>query len=194
MKPHRHIGPGALVAGLLAGFATPGMAAGDYPFFSLANTDLIVLAAFIIFVGVLVYFKVPTIVTGLLDKRADEIRAELDEARRLREEAIELRASFERKQVEVKDQAARIVERAREDAKIAAEQAKADIAASIERRLKAAEDKIASAEAAALREVRNRAASIAVAAAGDLIAKALSDTDSDALIAESVAAVEQRLH
>ena len=55
--------------------------------FSLGNTDFVVLLAFLLFVGVLIYLKVPGLLMGLLDKRADTIRAELDEARALREEA-----------------------------------------------------------------------------------------------------------
>lgn len=181
----------ALISTLLA---TPAMAAGDYPFFSLRNTDLIVLIAFVIFVGILVYYKVPQMVTGLLDKRADTIRGELDEARRLRDEAVALLAAFERKQAEVKDQSDRIVARAREDATIAADQAKQEMKASIQRRIKAAEDQIASAEAAALRSVRDKAARVAVAAAGDVIAKSLSDAEADALISDAINTVEQRLH
>ncbi len=174
--------------------ATPAMAAGDYPFFSLRNTDLIVLMAFVIFVGILVYFKVPDKVTGFLDSRADTIRAELDEARRLREEALELHASFERKQAEVKDEAARIVEKAKAEATYVAEQAKADINASIARRLKAAEEQIASAEAAAIRDVRNKAVAVAIAAAGDVIAAQMDAARRDALISKSISAARDRLH
>jgi len=67
----------ALIAGLVA---SPAFAAGDV-FFSLKNTDFIVLLAFILFIGVLFYFKVPSLLSGMLDKRADGIKAELDEAR-----------------------------------------------------------------------------------------------------------------
>ena len=67
--------------------ASPAFAAKDKPFFSLANTDFVVLISFLLFVGVLVYFKVPGLLGGLLDKRADGIRADLNEAKSLREEA-----------------------------------------------------------------------------------------------------------
>jgi len=174
--------------------ATPALATGDYPFFSLYNTDMVVLIAFIIFVGILVYFKVPPKIMGLLDNRADTIRSELDEARRLREEALELHASFERKRTEVKEEAARIVEKAKSDAQYAADQAKADIEASIARRMKAAEDKIASAEASAIRDVRNAAVSIAVAAAGDVMAKQMDAERSNALIDKALATAKERLH
>ncbi len=175
--------------------ASPAAAAVEgKPFFSLYNTDLIVLAAFIIFSGVLIYAKVPGKVTSFLDARGEAVQNELNEARRLREEALELYAEFERKQAEVKDQAARIVEKAKADAELAAAQTKADIEASITRRLKAAEDQIASAEAAAIRDVREKATNIAIAAAGDLIAKQMDDARSDALITKAIAAAEARLH
>ncbi|MBN8194877.1 hypothetical protein JI667_22525, partial [Bacillus sp. NTK074B] len=63
--------------------ASPALAATG-PFFSLRNTNFVVLLAFLLFVGVLFYFKVPSLIAGLLDKRAATIRAELAEARKLR--------------------------------------------------------------------------------------------------------------
>jgi F-type H+-transporting ATPase subunit b len=175
--------------------ASPAMAAVEgKPFFSLYNTDLIVLAAFILFSGVLIYAKVPGKLGGFLDARGQSVQAELNEARRLREEALALYAEFERKQKEVKEQASRIVEKAKADAELAAAQTKADIEASITRRLKAAEDQIASAEAAAVRDVREKATNIAIAAAGDLIAKQMDADRSDALVKSAIAAVEARLH
>ena len=71
---------------LLALTASPAFAAGG-PFFSLHNTNFVVLLAFIVFVGILLYAKVPAKIGGLLDARAVQIKAELDEARALREEA-----------------------------------------------------------------------------------------------------------
>lgn len=185
-----------LSAILLAASAAPALAQAydPYPFFSLRNTDLIVFLGFVIFVGILIYFGVPGMITALLDKRAEDIRRDLAEARRLREEAQELRASFERKRAEVKGQAERIVERARADAELAAKQARADLEFSIQRRLKAAEEQIASAEAAALREVRNRAVGVAVAASAELIAANLSRADTKRLIEDSIQTVSARLH
>ncbi len=178
---------------LSVGFATPALAAKG-PFLSLANTDFIVLIAFILFIGVLVYFKVPSMLTGMLDKRAEGIQAELDEARALREEAQTLLASYERKQQEVKEQAARIVESAKADAAAAAEQAKADLETSIARRLAAAEGQIASAEAAAVKEVRDQAITVAVSAAQDVIAAQMTASDGNKLIDAAISEVEGKLH
>jgi F-type H+-transporting ATPase subunit b len=187
-----------LLAALFALAAVPAAAATYNPFaaefYKLTNTNFIVLIAFLIFLGILYYFKVHRIIAEMLDKRAAQIRADLDEARGLREEAQTLLASFQRKQEEVKTQAERIVIHARQEAEEAAAVAKADLARSIERRLKAAEDQIASAEASALREVKDRAAAIAVAAAGDVIAKAMTAKDAGRLIDDAIATVEAKLH
>ncbi len=173
--------------------ASPAFAASG-PFFSLNNTNFVVLIAFVLFVAVLIYLKVPGLVGGLLDNRADNIRKELDEARSLREEAQTILASYERKQKEVAEHAVHIVEHAKEEAANAAVQAKEDLRASIRRRLQAAEDQIASAEAAAVKEVRDSAVNVAIAAAGDVIAKSMTAKDGGALIDAAIADVKKKLH
>ncbi|PJI85235.1 ATP synthase F0 subcomplex B subunit [Yoonia maricola] len=179
---------------LFALAASPALAAGDKPFFSLANTDFVVLIAFVIFLGILVYFNVPGLVGGMLDKRANSIKAELDEAKALREEAQSLLASYERKQKEVQEQSARIVAAAKEEATNAATAAKDDIAKSITRRLAAAEEQIASAEASAVKEVRDQAIAVAVGAAKDVMAKQMDAKSAGAMIDTSIATVAEKLH
>lgn len=178
---------------LLALAGTPALAASG-PFFSLQNTNFVVLIAFIAFVGLLIYLKVPGKLTGMLDARAAQIKADLDEARALREEAKSVLATYERRQKEVQEQADRIVSTAREEALAAAAQAKADLKASIARRMAAAVDQIASAEAAALRQVREQAVSVAVAAAGDVLAKQMTADAAAASIDAAIAQVEAKLH
>ena len=180
-----------ILATMLA--ATPALAASG-PFFSLANTNFVVLLAFILFVGILLYAKLPARLTSALDARAVQIRADLDEAKALREEAQSILASYERKQKDVQAQADRIVATAREEAMTAAAEAKEELKASITRRLAAAEDRIASAETAALRAVREQAVSVAVAAAGDLLAKQMTAEGAGAMIEASIKEVGERLH
>jgi len=175
------------------GFATPALAAKG-PFFSLANTDFVVLLAFLLFIAVLFYFKVPSLLSGMLDSRAEGIKTELEEARALREEAQTLLASYERKQKEVQEQADRIVAAAKEEATAAGEQARVDLAKSLERRMAAAQDQIASAEASAVREVRDQAATVAVAAARDIIAKQMTAASGNSLIDAAIAEVDAKLH
>ncbi|MEC7298450.1 MAG: F0F1 ATP synthase subunit B [Pseudomonadota bacterium] len=173
--------------------ASPAAAASG-PFFSLRNTDFIVLLAFLVFLAVLIYFKVPSILAGLLDKRAEQITSELNEAKSLREEAQALLASYERKQKDVQAQADRIVEAAKKEASDAAAQAKVDLEASIKRRLAAAEEQIASAEASAVKEVKDRAVTVAVAAAREVIASQIKAADANKMIDDAIATVEQKLH
>ena len=182
-----------LAPALLALPSGPVLAA-EGPFFSLRNTDFVVLLSFLVFVGILFYFKVPTLIGSLLDKRATAISAELDEARALREEAQTLLASYERKQKEVQEQASRIVAQARDEAAMAATQAKAELQKSIARRIAAAEEQIAAAEAAAIKEVRDRAVGIAIAAARDVIAKQMTAADGNKLIDDGIAVVDAKLH
>ena len=182
-----------LLTMVAAVFASPALAASG-PFFSLANTNFVVLLAFLLFVGFLIYVKVPALLGKKLDERADNIKAELDEARALREEAQTLLASYERKQKDVQAQADRIVAHAKEEANAAAEEAKDEIKASIARRMQAAEEQIASAEARAIRDVPYQAVVVAVAAARDVIAKQMTAADGNALIDAAIADVEAKLH
>ncbi|MEM7730319.1 MAG: F0F1 ATP synthase subunit B [Pseudomonadota bacterium] len=125
-----------------------------------------------------------------LDKRALAISDELDEARRLREEAQALLASYQRQQAEAEAQAVEIVERARRDAESMAAKARADLAERLQRRAAQAEAKIASAEAQALSEVRSRAADMAVDAARDLIATELTAADRTRLFKEGLSQMD----
>jgi F-type H+-transporting ATPase subunit b len=178
---------------LLTLIASPALAASG-PFFSLQNTNFVVLVAFIAFVALLVYMKVPAKITGMLDARAATIKAELDEARALREEAKSILATYERRQKEVQEQSERIIASAKDEANAAAEQAKADLKASIARRLTAATEQIASAEAGAIRQVREQAVSVAIAAAGDVLAKQMTADGVSASIDAAIAQVEARMH
>lgn len=174
-------------------FASPALAAGDR-FFSLGNSNFVVTIAFILFVGFLIYLKVPGKIGEQLDKRAAGIRSELDEARALREEAQILLANFERQQKDVQEQAERIVAQAKTEATAAFEQARVDLEESIAHRLQMAEDRIVLAEASALREVRDSAITIAVAAAREVIAQQISTTEANKLIDDGIATTGAKLH
>nr|WP_321511507.1 F0F1 ATP synthase subunit B [uncultured Celeribacter sp.] len=178
--------------------ASPALAATSNPFspdfWALHNTNLIVLLGFLVFVGILVWKKVPGLIGGMLDERAAGIQKDLDEARALRDEAQSILASYERKQREVQDQADAIVAQAKKDAEAAAEKAKGDLKSSIARRMAAAEEQIAAAEASAVREVRDTAVSVAVAAAADIVSKQMTATDANKLIDASIEEVGTKLH
>jgi len=168
--------------------------AASGPFFSLKNTDFVVLLSFLLFIAILFYFKVPRLLGGMLDKRSDGIQTEIDEARSLRDEAQSLLASYERKQKEAMEQAERILETAKADAASATEQAKLDLKDSVSRRMAAAEERISTAQAAAEKEVRDAAIKVAIAAASEVISAQLSATEANKLIDSGISEIESKLH
>jgi len=127
------------------------------------DAEFWVLIAFVIAIAYLVY-KTRTIVTGSLDARAAKIKAELDEAQRLREEAQATLADYQRKQRDALKEAEAIVAQAKAEAERAAEQGARDLDAAIERRKHLAVEKIALTEAKVLAELRNLAVDLAIAA------------------------------
>lgn len=173
--------------------AQPAFAASG-PFFTLRNSDFVVLIAFLIFVGILLKAKVPALLGRLLDKRAVGIKSDIDEARALREEAQSILATYERKAREVQAQADAIVVGAKREAQAAADQAKLDLQHNIARRLKAAEDQIHSAESSAVKEVKDRAVSVAIAAAGEVLAAQLGARQKSGTIDAAIEEVKARLH
>jgi F-type H+-transporting ATPase subunit b len=153
-----------------------------------------VLVSFLLFVALMIYLKVPAMVAKMLDERAARIAKDLDEAKKLREEAQALLDSYKGKRAEAEKEAAAIVAQAKSDAEEYAEEARKKLADSIERRTKQAEQKIAQAEAAAVKDVRNVATELAIAAAAKLSAEAAKGTKGAALIEQSIAAVKTRLN
>jgi F-type H+-transporting ATPase subunit b len=110
-------------------------AASDAPPFSLANTDFVVAISFFIFLGVLVYFKVPSIINNLLDKRANIIRQEIDDAHKLLEEAKTLLAKSEREHKDNILKAKDIISSAEKTSKKLLEDSKLDIKVAVSRKL-----------------------------------------------------------
>ena len=174
--------------------AAPAFAGEEGPFFSLHNAEFVVTIAFVVFVCLVIYLGVPKLLARMLDARADTIRKELAEARDLREEAKTLLASYEAKSREVTAQAARIVAQAKDEAQAAANQARSDLAKSIERRLAAAGEKITSAEAAAIRSVREQAVTVAISVTGELLAKQTTAASAKAGIDAAIEQVAAKLH
>lgn len=160
----------------------------------LNNTNIVVALGFLVFVAILLYYRVPAMIAARMDARAARIKADLEEARALREEAQGLLVSYERRQKEVRSQAEDIVAAARTEAERAAEQAKEDIRRAVDRRIRTAADQIAAAEKAAVRQIRDRAVNVAVAAAAEVIQRSMRPEDADALIDAAIADVGQRMH
>jgi F-type H+-transporting ATPase subunit b len=153
-----------------------------------------VAVGFFILVGIALYLKVPAMVTRALDERAERIRAELDEARRLREEAQALLAEYQRKQNDAAKEAEKIIALARDDANAFARESRLRLAESLERRRRLAEDKIARAEADAIEDVRRHAADVAIAAASRLLGQELSPAKAKGLIDDGIKSVRDELN
>jgi F-type H+-transporting ATPase subunit b len=150
--------------------------------------------AFVLFVGLGIYLKVPAMLAKMLDDRADKIGKELAEARKLREEAQALLAEYQKKRAEAEKDAANIVAQAKVEAESYGVETRKKLAETIERRTKQAAQKIAQAEAAAIKEVRTTATEAAIAAASKLIGEAVQGAAGGKFIDESIAAVKSRLN
>ena len=158
------------------------------------DAEFWVAVSFFIFLGVLVYFGVHKKVTDALDHRRDRIKAELDEARRLREEAQNLLAHYQQKQKDAEGEAAAILTNAKADAERMAVEAEAKMNEFVARRTKMAESKIAMAEAQALADVRAAAADAAVTAAERILKDAAKGKVAEDLLASGIEDVKNKLN
>lgn len=142
--------------------------------------------ALVLFIGLLIYLKVPQSIAGMLDQRSQAIAKELHEARRLREEAEKLHAEYEAKRAAAESEAKAIVDAAKEQAVLVAEETRTAMMAAMARRERQAEERIASAETKASDEVRAAAADAAIAAAERMIRERMDDQAQAALVREGV--------
>ena len=153
-----------------------------------------VAVAFVGFLAVLVYFKVPPLIAKQLDARADKIREELEEAKKLREDAQSLFADYQRRQHDALQTAEEIVARAKEDAEILRKESIQELEATLARRQELAEIKIRQAEEKAIAEVQGIAVDVAIAAAAKLMQDGLKGDKADTLIDQSISGLEQQLN
>jgi len=149
---------------------------------------------FVIFLGLLIYLGAHRRVIDGIDRRQVRIKAELDEAVRLRQEAQSVLAEFERKGREAEAEAASIIASAKAEAERLAAEAKARMEDFVVRRTKMAEAKIAQAEAQALADVRAAAADTAVAAAERILSAAAKGKVADDLLARGIEDIKKRFN
>lgn len=148
----------------------------------------------VLFLAFVIYKGALRALMSTLDNRADEIRNNLDEARRLREEAQALLASYHRKQKDAEVQAGEIVEQARKDAESMATQARKDLKDRLERRAAQAEARIETAEAQAIADVKAKAADMALAAAEQIMKNDLSPAQKAALVKTGISEMSKTLN
>ena len=149
--------------------------------------------AFVIFIAATAK-PISRLLTTGLDKRADKIRSDLEEAEKLREEAQDLLASYQRKQRDALAEAEAIIAHAGEEAERLAVQERDKLEDALERRQKQAIDRIAQAEAQALDLVRAKTVDVALDATRDYLAKELKDNQSDALTDAAIKDLPGNLH
>jgi F-type H+-transporting ATPase subunit b len=156
--------------------------------------DFWVAVSFFVFVGVLIKMGVPSMITKALDDRADGVRKELDQARRLREEAQDLLADYQRKQRAADEEAKAIIDQARREAEGMKAESARSLKEQIERRTRLAEEKIARAEAQAVSEVRAAAVDAAISAAERLISDKLEGAGGADLVDRSIRELKGKLN
>ena len=152
------------------------------------------LVALVIFIGIIIYLRAPSMMTKSLDERADRIRNEIEDARKLREDAQQLLAEYQRKRKEAEQEAEDIVAAAKREADQLVEEAKRRTEEYVTRRTELAEIKIRQAERDAVNEVRSKAVDIAVAAAGRILADKVDAKTGAALFDKSVKDVRAKMN
>ncbi|HEU4381348.1 MAG TPA: F0F1 ATP synthase subunit B [Hyphomicrobiaceae bacterium] len=162
--------------------------------FSPRAAEFWVLVSFVVFGLIVLYYKVPAMIAKLLDERSEAIRKEIDEARRLREDAQKLLADYQQKHRSAGQEADAIVEEARKEAEAFAQETRAGLKDTLERRTKLAEDKIARAEAQAVDEVRAAAVELAIAAAEKILREKSAGASGAALIDQGIRDLKGRLN
>jgi F-type H+-transporting ATPase subunit b len=153
-----------------------------------------VAVAFVILMAVFGYVGVHRTVLKALDNRADRIKAELDEARRLKDEAAKLLAEYKARHAKAEGEAQEIIGSAKAEAERIAVEAKAKLEDFVARRTKTAESKIALAEAQALADVRAAAANAAVSAASTILSQSVKGSVADDLLTKGIAEVRAKLN
>jgi F-type H+-transporting ATPase subunit b len=161
---------------------------------SLTNPELWVLVGLLVFFGLLIYLKVlPGALFKALDAHAEKIKAELDEAHQLREEAQALLAEVKAQRDEAERQAAGMIQAAKADAALIASEAKARLEEQITRRAEMAERKIAQAEAQAAADVKSAAVDLAAQAAEQILVARLASGGSDGLVDTAIGQIGAKL-
>jgi F-type H+-transporting ATPase subunit b len=158
------------------------------------DPEIWVLAAFLIFLGALVWLGVPGLLFKSLDDRSARIKSELDEALRLRKEAEEVLAEYKRRQDEAEKTAESIIHNAGLEAERMAADAQAKVEEFIARRTRMAENKIAQAEAQAMADVRAAAADVAVAAAEAMLISTTRGAAAESLLSQGIADLKTKLN
>jgi F-type H+-transporting ATPase subunit b len=168
-------------------------AAGSKKMVSLDNTDFVVLISFLIFVGVLIYFKVPSIVGAFLDKRSNDIQSEIEKAGEILEEAKKILSSIEADHIKTSETIGQMVETARSRAGEEEEKAKKNIEELRRNKLISAEGQVMSNERKILEEIEGRAIDLSIEKVKVKLSQSLSSSDYDDQFDASIQSIEKGL-
>ena len=170
-----------------------GNAAGSKKMFSLDNTDFVVLISFLIFVGVLIYFKVPSMIAEFLDKRSDNIQNEIEKASEILEEAKKILSSIESDHIKTTETIKQMVTTAKARAREEEEKAKKHIEELMKNKLISAEGQVKSNERKILREIEQRSIDLSIEKVKVSLSKSLSGSDYERHFDSSINSVEKGL-
>ena len=168
-------------------------ASKDVGFFDLNNTNTVVLIAFVLFVLLLIYLKVPKLIGGALDSRVEIVNKQIDRAIAVKEESVELLAAMKRKETKAIENSEKIVSDARAASKHDLEQIETYISGMVSRKLKAAEDQITMAENAAVKKISHMSSEIAVEVTSGYLVGDLSKANHDELIDSAISSLSKDL-
>ena len=180
---------------LLAFVLSPGVtnAAGSKKMFSLDNTDFVVLISFLIFVGVLIYFKVPSIIADFLDKRSDDIQNEIEKASEILEDAKKILSSIESDHIKTNETIKQMITTAKARAREEEEKAKKNIEELMKNKLISAEGQVKASERKVLKGIEQRAIDLSIEKVKVSLSKSLSGNDYERHFDSSINSVEKGL-
>jgi F-type H+-transporting ATPase subunit b len=167
--------------------------AADGPLISLNNTDFVVSLAFLAFVLLIVYLKVPSKVLNMLDNRSESIKEEIDSANKILEEAKTLLAELEREHKNNIQKASKIISDAENEAKQIIIDAKKNVKIAIGRKINLAEDQIKASEKAFIKSVRDKAVDMSVVLAEEMVKAASTKETDDFTIESSLKTIKKSL-
>ena len=177
----------------LAASSGASYAAGSKKMFSLNNTDFVVLISFLIFVGILIYFKVPSVIATFLDNRSNEIQNEIEKASEVLEEAKKILSSIESDHIRTSETIKQMVVNAKNRAGEDEDKAKKHIEELMKNKLISAEGQIKSNERKILEEIEERAIDLSIEKVRAYLSKSLSDNSYDKHFEDSFQSIEKGL-
>ena len=169
-------------------------ASADIPLISLNNTNFVVTIAFLAFIGIVLYFKVPTKVNGLLDDRSTTIKEEIEGANKILEESKSLLAELEREHKQNIEKAQKIISDAETEAKRMISDSKKEIRHSVERKVKLAEEQIKATEASVIKSIKDRAIDNSVLLAEQQLTIQATSKANNLIIEKSIEQIKKSLN